>query len=739
MTGMLIRRDFLAALPVVMLIATLGSAEAQKKWTLELLYHPDEKVDLDGSPPRVVRWLSDGQHYVQSKRDPETRETSLLSVNSLTGEASPLYDLKRIQEAFSVLPEVGEKGEEVARDGTFQLSPDEKAILITFEGDLFYFKLSDGSARQLTATKSRERVPAFSPDGKKIAFVRGYDLYVLNIRSGKETRLTEGGHQDLLNGQLDWVYQEEIYGRGDFKGYWWSPDSKFIGYLQLDESPVPSFTVIDHIPQHLKNEVTRYPKAGDPNPLPRLGIVKAKGGKTNWIRLGDYEPEDLLIVSVGWTPDSSRLVFQAQNKEQTWLDLNFASRNGKKVERVLRETTPAWVNVLEEPVWLSDGSFLWESERDGWRHLYLYDKSGKETGRLTAGEWEVRALHGVDEKDGWVYFSGTERSHVGLDVYRIQLDGTGLTRLLEELGTHRARFNKQLTHFVDMWSDIQTPTQTRLHTADGQVVRVIDENPADKLQEYPMSNPQFLQVDTRDGFQMEAMMIKPFDFDPSAQYPVMSFTYGGPHAPQVRNAWRGTTYLWYQLLAQEGYIVWVCDNRSASGKGARSAWPIHRNLGELELQDLEDGLTWLKEKPWVDGERVGLHGWSYGGYMTSFALTHSTSFKVGIVGAPVTDWSLYDSVYTERYMGTPQNNEEGYDKSSVFKAAGDLHGKMLLIHGTIDDNVHMQNSIRFVYELQKAGKHFDMMVYPKSRHGVRDPQQVFHLRSLMTRFILDNL
>jgi dipeptidyl-peptidase 4 len=271
------------------------------------------------------------------------------------------------------------------------------------------------------------------------------------------------------------------------------------------------------------------------------------------------------------------------------------------------------------------------------------------------------------------------------------------------------------------------------------MARVIEENSVVALKQYKLSRPEFLQVKTRDGFVMEAMMIKPPDFDPKKKYPVWSFTYSGPHAQSVRNSWGGPNFLWHQMLAQKGYLIWVCDNRTASGKGMESAWPLYKNFGELELRDLEDGVAWLKSQPYVDGARIGINGWSYGGFMTAYALTHSTSFKIGIAGGSVTDWRDYDTIYTERYMGTPQNNPEGYVKSSPVHAAKNLHGKLLLIHGTMDDNVHMQNTIQFVYELQKAGKPFELMLYPKSRHGVIDPLLVKHMRELMTRFILENL
>ncbi len=397
----------------------------------------------------------------------------------------------------------------------------------------------------------------------------------------------------------------------------------------------------------------------------------------------------------------------------------------------------AWVEVIEPPRWLTDGSFILTSDRTGWRHIYHYTAEGKLIRAVTSGDWDVREMFGAS-KDGWVYFSASERSPISDDIYRVKIDGTGLARISATEGNHRASFNSSLSLYIDTWSTLTTPPQKRLYKSDGTLVRVIEENKVAALAEYHLGAVEFLRVPTRDGFMMEALMIKPPDFDASKKYPVMSYTYSGPSTPSVRNAWGGN-YMWHQLLAQRGYIIWICDNRSASQKGIQSAYPIFHNLGELELKDLEDGISWLKKQSYVDGTRIGLWGWSYGGYMTSYTLTHSTSFKLGISGAPVTDWRSYDSIYTERFMGRPQNNPEGYEKSSVIKAAQNLHGKLLIIHGTMDDNVHIQNSVQLIDALQRAGKHFNLMLYPQSRHGVVQPLRVKHLREMMTQFIIDNL
>ncbi|MBK6797757.1 MAG: S9 family peptidase [Acidobacteria bacterium] len=709
----------------------LTTATAQNKLlTVDDLFDPEKRVNFNGNPPAGMVWL-DGVSYLQRGR----------RVNAVTGQSEPFYDTEKMQAALQKLPGVNAESAKQLSGGRFMMNGARTAALINFANDLFYYKFGSDEAVRLTNSAEDEVGEEFSPDGRQVSFVRNYNIHVVDVATQRERSLTSDGNSKLFNGRLDWVYQEEVYGRGDFKAYWWSPDSSRIAYLQLDESEVKDFTVVDHIPNQQNLEIYAYPKSGMPNPSVRLGLVNSVGGSTMWVDLFRYQGFEPILNRVTWTPDSARLLFMITNREQTWMDVNFVDPRSGKYSTAFRETSKAWVEAdnVTLPRWLKDGSFLWLSERDGWKHIYHYSADGKMLKQITSGKWEARTLHGADEVGGWIYFSGTERSHIGGDVYRIRMDGSGLQRLTDTPGSHAANFDPTFKHFIDMWSDAMTPGQVRLHSSDGKLVRVIDENKVDKLKEYKLSKPEFMQVKTRDGFMMEAMMMKPVDFDPAKKYPVYIQTYAGPHAPQVRNGWGGPTTMWHQMLAQKGYIIWICDNRSASGKGLESAWTIYKNFGELELRDIEDGISYLKSQPWVDGSRIGINGWSFGGYMTAYALTHSTSFKVGIAGAPVTDWHLYDTIYTERYMGTPQNNPEGYEKSSVIKAAKNLSGKLLLIHGTIDDNVHMQNSIQFIYELEKAGKPFQFMIYPKSRHGVADPRLVKHMREMMLNFILNNL
>ena len=738
----MLNRRKLFTLAFVLLSLCSAALAQEKLLTIDELFDPSpaKRVNFSGTTPNP-RWLKDGKSYLVAGDPTKPGTPRLLRVNALTGDSAAFFDAAKMEAALAALPGMSrDDARRLANRTNYQMNPAQTGALLNHANDLFYYEFNSDRAWRLTNSPDEEVGEAFSPDGRMVSYVRGNNIHIVDLAGQKERALTSDGSPKILNGRLDWVYQEELYGRGNFEGYWWSPDSTTIAYLRLDETPVHEFAVVDHIPVRQELEITPYPKAGDPNPVVKLGIVNASGGATRWADTGKYMPADLLITRVGWTPDSRKVIFSAQDREQKYLDLNLANASDGKTTTLFREETKAWVEAKDDnPRWLKDGSFLWLSDRNGRQHLYHYAADGKLIRQVTDGTWEIRAVQGVDEAKGFIYFTGTEHSHIAPNAYRIKLDGTERTRLTTQSGSHRVDFNSTFTHYVHYWSDLNTPQQVRLFDAGGKLVRVLAENKVAALSQYKLGKAELMQVKTRDGFTMEAMMIRPPDFDPSKKYPVMSFTYSGPQAAQVRDAWGGSAYMWHQMLAQKGYIIWVCDNRTASNKGVETAWPVYRNFGELELRDLEDGVAWLKSQPYVDGSRIGIWGWSYGGFMTSYALTHSKNFKIGIAGGSVTDWRDYDSIYTERYMGTPQNNPEGYRKASPLHNAKDLHGKILLIHGLMDDNVHVQNTIQFAYELQKAGKPFQLMLYPKSRHGVTDPLLVKHMRQMMTGFILQNL
>lgn len=719
---------------VVLLVLFATPLFAQKKaLTFETIYDPVERVYFSGAIQSGFEWLDD-RTFVWPRRDAKGEFDQWRVFDTSTGRDRALFEQAKLQVALTGTGIPEEPAKKAAGEMRLTFDVNRTNAVVTIDGDLYLYSIARGTVTRLTSSPESEEMPSFSPDGQRVAFVRDFDLYVVDL-AGRERRLTTGGTETLRNGKLDYVYMEEVYGRGNWKAFWWSPDSRHIAYLQLDEDRVPEFTVVDEIPYHLDLETFHYPKAGDPNPRVKLFVVRATGGKPVTVDTDRYSPADHLIVNVDW--HGGEVVFQVQDREQTWLDLVTATTDGKS-KVLFRDATEAWIDPLDAPYHLADGSFLWQSERSGYRHVYHYGTDGTLRRQVTSGEWEVRTLHGVDEKNGWIYFSGTERSVLGQDVYRIRIDGSALERISSRAGQHSAEFNPSMTMYVDKWSDIRTPDQVRVHRSDGRAMHVVHENPVEALSQYDLPQPEFLQVKTRDGFTMEALMIRPTNFDPAKKYPIYQYMYAGPHAQQVRNAWRGESMLFNRLLAQQGIIVWMCDNRTASGKGAVSVWPAYKNLGELELRDIEDGLAWLKQQPYVDGSRIVINGWSYGGFMVSYAMTHSKSFRAGIAGGSVTDWRDYDSIYTERYMLMPQNNPEGYRKSAPRFAAADLHGELLLLHGTMDDNVHPQNTIQFIHELQNEGKQFRMMLYPESRHGIRDRKKIAHMQRLVFDFVVEH-
>jgi len=707
----------------------------KKHVSFDDLYDPQKPVDFSGKPQKGFVWI-DEDHYLVLRSDPKTRRNEWKAVEAATGKEETFGDpeaaKKSIRDATGV-----KEGEAalLAQLDPARMTADRGALLFSTRKDLYVWLAKSDKVVRLTNTPdAAEEEPSFSPDGKRVAFVRNNDLYVCDLDPPAERRLTRDGSAAVLNGKLDWLYQEEVYGRGTWRSYWWSPDSDEIAFLQLDERGVPLWTLVDDQPGSPQIENGPYPRAGEENPKARLGIVAAARADVRWVDLMKYALAEPLIVDVDWL-DNERVGFQVQDREQSWLELCSASSADTAPKTLLREESKTWVNAHGSPKHLADGSFLWFSESSGWKHLYHYSSDWKLQKQITQGKWEARTLNGVDEAGGWVYFSGTEASPIETQLYRVKLDGTGMQRLTQQPGTHSANFSPHCQRFIDSWSDLWTPTQVRLHRADGGEERVIDANPVAALSEYEFANPELLKVKARDGFTMDAIVLKPFGFDPKRRYPVFQHTYAGPHSPQVRNAWGGGAGMFGQLLAARGIVVWVCDNRSASGQGQVSEAACYQRMGECELADIEDGIAWLKSQTWVDAARIGISGWSFGGFMTTYALTHSKTFCLGIAGGSVTDWLNYDSIYTERYMRLPKNNEKGYDETSVVKAAKELHGALLLVHGAMDDNVHAANSRQLAHELQKEQKPFQELFYAGQRHGLSDPKLIRHWRQTALEYI----
>ncbi len=722
----------------MLMMDLVSNTENNRLLTLEDIFHPEEKENFEGRLSKQRTWVDD-DHYIERADDDDS---PWVRIDARSGESTTLYDPDTLKAALDEIGEISATDSvEMSRPSKHQLSSDQKTALIQHNGMLICYWLDSGRAVSLSDDIDTKVGAIFSPNDRLASYVKNDNIHVTDLETGMAYAMTKGDGGSILSGCLDWVYQEEIYGRGNFTGYWWSPDATRIAFLELDTSEVPQRRIIDHTSEG-NDPKTRYPRPGESNPTVRLGVVNVPNGEVRWIDSSPYASIDHLIVRVAWNADGSSLLYQVQDREQQWLDLVRADPDTCQSVTVMRETSQAWVQPLDNPYWLEDGSFLWISERSGRKHIYHYGRDNKLKGSLTSGDWDVTEIYGVDPGHGWIYFSSTEHSPLASHVYRARLNGRDRERLTQTEGNHTASFSQDFRYFLDTWSNIRTPPEVSLrpvsHEGEAES-KTLETNLVQGLDTYEWGTTEYIEVTSRDGLGLPTMMIKPPDFDPDRQYPVLCHVYGGPMAPKVRNAWGGELGAWHHMLAQRGCVVWISDNRSSSGRGVASSWPIYRRFGEQELADIEDGITWLKSQRYVDPERFEIWGWSFGGYLTAYAMTHSTLFRMGIAGAPVTDWSLYDSIYTERYMSQPSTNVEGYRSSSVLAAADQLHGKLLILHGTIDDNVHIEHSMRLVRELQRAGKDFQTMFYPQSKHKIEDPDQRYHMHRVMTDFVLENL
>lgn len=690
-----------------------------KKITYEALYESRDRPSLTGNPMRSVRWR-DASHYTVQRG----RETWLVEAESgryieLIQESGD--DRDAIASAIEGLVGLDARAaRQIADRGRYEDRAGGRAIF-SYQGDLYAVDLEGTWARRLTSSPGEEELASLSPDGSYAAFVLGHDLYAVEIGTGIERRLTTTGTGRVRNGKNAWVYFEELFGRS-WQAYWWSPDSRSIAFFETDSTEVDTFTLVDDATEPHEVELTEYPKPGSPNPHVRVGIVRAAGGEPAFVPLDHYTRGAFVISSVGWWDDSSRIHFTVQDRAQRWLDLCTAPPDGGAMTRLLRDRTEAWIEAPSYFHVLDDGSFLLSSERDGWNHLYRYNADGSLANRVTEGEWEFRGVELLDEEQGVIYFNCTADSPIGLSLYRVRLDGSDLRGLTPGRGTHRTSVSPDGGFLVDSWSHVGQPDRTVLLDGNGEFVRTLDSNPVHAIDDWDLGEVELVSIpasrtDGGEAVTLEGLLVYPPDFDPSRSYPVWFMTYAGPHAPTVRDSWSGGR-TGDQMLAQSGFVVFRGDPYSASGKGARSAWVAYERLGEPEMEDIDDMMRWLKAKPFVDGSRIGMSGFSYGGFMTSYAMTHSDHFAAGIAGGSVTSWGDYDTIYTERYMNTPQENPEGYERTSVVAAAGNLHGRLLLVHGWMDDNVHVQNSIKLVKALQDADKDFEMMFYPRFRHGI---------------------
>lgn len=708
---------------VPFLLAAVPALAQQERLTWEDVGKPIAWV----SDAPAVRWASDGIHVeVQEGKkvvwlDPRTGKT-----REPDKDASPAAQPR------------GERGERRGgrlRGGADDGSAAGRPRLQARDGGVWAGeqRLSDAHRRGNKLEQMR-----WSPDGARASFVRDGNLVIAAAAGGGEWQVTEDGGPDRFYGVLDWVYQEEVYGRGNYQGHWWNPGSDKVAFLALDQTAVKRFTVVNHVPEgfldkerNVAAEVTPYPKAGDPNPTARFAVAHVSDKAVQWVDLAGY-PADVLVVRATWTPDGDTLLLTLQDRIQTWAELAAVDPRTGKVSKWIREESSSWVNRPDAPRWLEDGTFLWSSERTGYNHVYRYRPGGELVTAVTSGEWQVRTIEHVDEAAGLLWFEGTEGGAIGRNHYRVGLDGKGLVRLTQGAGSHSLDWNGDRTFFLDRVSAMDQPPAVRLcQGSDGAVVKELGQAGRGAAERYAFADKRRATIPARDGYPLDASVMLPTEFEAGRRYPVFVPTYSGPDAPSVRDAWSHSTF--HQFLCQQGFVVLQVNVRSASGRGQAHTGLCYRQLGVPELADLEDAVDWVCREHQGDPDKVAISGWSYGGFMAAYALTHGSRFQVGIAGAGVYDWRLYDTIYTERYMRTPQENAAGYDATSVIKAAKNLHGHLVILHGTMDDNVHLQNAMQLVWALQTAGKTaFELMVYPRSMHGP-NPQVRWHVQHMEWR------
>jgi len=686
---------------------------------------------LTGRTPETIKWSPDGKKASYVLRDEEGENAQLYYIDVATGKPAVLVASEKLASLAPPVTNIKNERERERRTrysvAGYHWAPDSKHILFDANGQLWLYSLDTGTATALSTTADGAIDPKFSPDGQHLAYVRQHNLHVRPIDSGGGIALTHEKDENLLNGEVDWVYEEELSVRSN---YFWSPDGKRIVFLQMDETRVPTYPITDFLPQHPTVSQQKYPKVGDPNPEVRIGVSSAKGGSVRWVRLTDET--DIYIPRFGWLSENI-LWAMVLNRAQNQLDLYFIDANNGKSQRVLRETSDTWIDIDDNFTILKSGDrFIWSSWRDGHTHLYLYsfDKNNplsseaRLVNQITKGNFEIFDVEALDVDSGTVYIVANPNDDRQRHLCSVKLDGSSFQVLTSaQPGTHEPSFAPSGRYYIDDFSALLTPPVLSFCRVGGNCNPFWESHSIDP---YKLARPQFVDFKADDGTVLHGVLYLPDSG--GKKIPLLMNPYGGPGVQQVRDHWNGESLLFDEILMRDGIAVLQMDNRGMAGRGKKFSAPIMHNFGEVELKDQLASLDQaLARFPQLDSSRLGWWGWSYGGYMTLFALTHSDRFKAGLSVAPVTDWRDYDSIYTERYEGLIGANEAGYKKSSPVNFADRLHGHLLEVHGTSDDNVHMQNTIQMINSFIRAGKQYDLMLYPDKTHSISGSTARTHL------------
>ena len=707
------------------------SATAQQKLTLEEIWGGAFRTEgMD-----ELQALKNTNQYTVLNFDRSSRSMQI-----------DLYDYATLKKVSTLIDTKNHQGLPMIDSYTFNSK--ENQILLACESEQIFrhsfvadYYLYDIASKQLTKLFDfKVQEPTFSPDGTQIAYAKDNNLFVYNLQLKTFKQITSDGKKNaIINGITDWVYEEEF---AFVRAFDWNATSDKIAFIRFDETAVPEFSM-DIYNQGLYpvQQVFKYPKAGEKNALVSLHIYDIKANGTKEINLGNYN--DFYIPRIKWTNEANVLSAQVINRHQNNLDLLFVDGTSGTAKVILNEKDRAYVDITDNLTFLKDNSFIWTSEKDGFNHIYHYDKAGKLKTQITKGNWEITKYYGLDEKSGTIFYQSVENGSINRDIYSIKLNGSGKKRLSSATGTNSATFSPNFDFYINTFSNATTPTQYSLNDAKtGKEIQSIKKNDAlsSRLKAYDLPSKEFFELTTEKGHKLNAWMIKPKNFDASKKYPVLMFQYSGPGSQEVANAWLDTNDMWYMMLSQQGYIVACVDGRGTGFKGSDFKKVTYKDLGNLEVIDQIDSAKALGKYAYVDNSRIGIWGWSYGGFMSSNCILKGNDvFKMAIAVAPVTNWRFYDSVYTERFLQTPAENASGYDENSPINHVSKLKGKYLLIHGTADDNVHVQNTMLMAEALVQANKQFDWAIYPDKNHGIYGGKTRLQLYTKMTNFIKDNL
>jgi len=663
--------------------------------------------------PNIIKWMDD-ENYLERKTDPISKKQNLYKVNVKTQKEEVILDGGKIS---SDLPE----GFDVFQNE--DLTEDYNSFLFNKNDKIYYLNLSDG-LKELAVNTVNIKNPKLSADGKSFAFTRDNNLFVYDIENEKEIQVTNDGNETIYNGFASWVYYEEILGRSsNYRAFYWSPNSEYIAFIRFDDSPIQKFPIFKADGQHGELEWQRYPKAGDPDPIVKIGIYSLKNNSVSWIDLSEYD--DFYTAWLYWSNDSKQMIFQVMNRQQNEITICSANPESGAKKKLLTQSQTSWVEFFEDIYFMKDNSgFILRSDVNGFSHLYYYDYNGKLLQQITNGEWNVSSLDYVDENNKRIFFSSNKENIFEAHGYVIGLNGKNLKKITSEAGSHSLTISLNGSFIIDKFSNINSPSKMQLLDGDGKFIRLIGDSKKEIMNNYLLGKVELFTIPTEDGIQLPAKWILPPNFNKSKKYPIVFSIYGGPFAPTVSNSFSRGLGGYY--LAQNDIIYLQVDNRGAGHYGKKVVSQLHRKLGKVEIDDFISAAKWVRKLPFIDTNKVGITGGSYGGYATLMCMTRGADyFNFGIAEYSVTDWLLYDNIYTERYMDTPNENPEGYKFGSAITHADKYKGYLLITHGTMDDNVHMQNTIQLIDKWLDKDKDFDLMIYPNARHGVGFPK-VFH-------------